>query len=79
MASRLRQLAAGLAVLQIGDAIASATPQMSMAARLDHFGVPEVLRTALPAIKLSASVGPVARLMMVLSMLIWGKLAVNSR
>ena len=57
MQSRLRQLAAGLAVLQIVDAIASATPQMSMAARLDHLGVPGVLRPVLPVIKVSTSVG----------------------
>ena len=57
MQSRLRQLVAGLAVLQIVDAIASATPQMSMAARLDHLGVPGVLRPVLPVIKVSTSVG----------------------
>ena len=57
MQSRLRQLAAGLAVLQIADAIASATPQMSMAGRLDHLGVPGVLRPALPMIKVSTSAG----------------------
>jgi hypothetical protein len=56
MPSRLRQLAAGIAVLQIVDAIASATPQMSMAARLDHLGVPGVLRPVLPVIKVSTSV-----------------------
>jgi DoxX-like family len=57
MQSRLRQLAAGLAVLQIVDAIASATPQTSMTARLDHLGVPGVLRPVLPVIKISTSVG----------------------
>jgi hypothetical protein len=57
MPSRLRQLAAGLAALQIVDAIASATPQISMAARLDHFGVPGVLWPGLPVIKVSTSVG----------------------
>ncbi|MGD0312119.1 MAG: DoxX family protein [Acidimicrobiales bacterium] len=57
MQSRLRQLAAGLAVLQIVGAIASATPQMSMGARLDHLGVPRVLRSMLPVIKVSTSVG----------------------
>ena len=57
MQSRLRQLAAGLAALHIVDAIASATPRMSMAARLDHLGVPRVLRPVLPVIKVSTSVG----------------------
>jgi hypothetical protein len=57
MQSRLRQLAAGLAALQIVDAIASATPRMSMAARLDHLGVPRVLRPVLPVIKVSTSLG----------------------
>ena len=41
---RLRRLAVGLAVLQIADAIASAVPQLSMADRLDHLGVPETVR-----------------------------------
>jgi DoxX-like family len=62
MQSRLRQLAAGLAVLQIVDAIASATPQTSMTARLDHLGVPGVLRPVLPVIKLSTAVGLLAGL-----------------
>jgi hypothetical protein len=55
--TRLRHLAAGLAALQIIDAIASATPQISMAVRLDHLGVPGVLRPLLPVIKVSTSVG----------------------
>ena len=38
-------------------AIASATPQISMGARLDHLGVPRVLRSILPVIKVSTSVG----------------------
>jgi hypothetical protein len=62
MPSRLRQLAIGLATLQIVDTIASATPQMSMAARLDHLCVPEIVRPVLPMIKVSTSVGLVAGL-----------------
>lgn len=55
--ARFRQLAGSLAVLQIADAIVSATPQMSMAARLDHLRVPEALRPLLPVIKVSTSLG----------------------
>ena len=57
MHSRLRTLALGLAVVQIVDALASATPQMSMAARLDHLGFPHALLPLLPIIKVSTSVG----------------------
>jgi hypothetical protein len=55
--SRLRTLSIGLVVVQIADALASATPQMSTAPRLDHLGFPRVLRPLLPTIKLSTSVG----------------------
>jgi hypothetical protein len=57
MHSRLRTLAIGLVVVQIADALASATPQMSTAARLDHLGFPPALRPLLPTIKVSTSVG----------------------
>ncbi len=62
MRSRLRTLAIGLVVVQIADALASATPQMSMAARLDHLGFPDALRPLLPTIKVSTSVGLLAGL-----------------
>ncbi len=56
MHSRLRTLTIGVVVAQIADALASATPQMSMAARLDHLGFPAALRPLLPTIKISTSV-----------------------
>lgn len=57
MHSRLRTLAVGLAVVQIADTLASATPQMSTVARLDHLGFPHALLPLLPIIKVSTSVG----------------------
>jgi hypothetical protein len=60
MPPRLRHLAAGLASLQIVETMASATPPMSMADRLDHLGLPERLRPVLPVIKIATSVGLVA-------------------
>jgi len=55
--SRLPTLAFGLVVVQIADTLASAIPQMSTAARLDHLGFPHALRSLLPTIKVSASLG----------------------
>ena len=57
MHSRLRTVVIGLVLVQIADTLASATPQMSMATRLDHLGVPDALRPLLPTIKVSTSVG----------------------
>jgi len=57
MRARLRTLPIALVIVQIADALASATPQMSMAARLDHLGFPDALRPLLPTIKVSTSVG----------------------
>jgi|HubBroStandDraft_6_1064221.scaffolds.fasta_scaffold900803_2 hypothetical protein len=57
MHSRLRSLAIGLVAVQIGDALASATPQMSTAARLDHLAFPRALRPLLLTIKIFTSVG----------------------
>jgi DoxX-like family len=57
MHSRLRKLAFGVVVVQIADVLASAIPQMSTAARLDHLGLPHALRSILPTIKVSASLG----------------------
>jgi hypothetical protein len=57
MHSRLRTLATALVAVQIADALAGATPQMSTAARLDHLGFPHALRPLLPTIKVSTAVG----------------------
>jgi hypothetical protein len=55
--SQLRTLAICLVVVQTVDALASATPQTSSAARLDRLGFPRALRPLLPTIKVSTSVG----------------------
>jgi DoxX-like protein len=62
MRSPHRRLVAGLAVLQIADSVASTNPRMSATARLDHLGLPEVLRPVVPLIKLATSIGLLAGL-----------------
>src|SRR5438445_9050963 len=57
MSDRTRQLAVGLALFQVLDAIANAIPRRYVAAHLDHLGVPYPLRPALPVIKLTSSAG----------------------
>ena len=57
MADRRRQLAAGLAVFQVLDAIVNAIPSRYVEAHLDHLGVPHRLRPALPVIKVTSSAG----------------------
>jgi hypothetical protein len=62
MPSPHRPVVAGLALLQIADAIATTHPRMSEAIRLDRLGFPAVLRPVLPVIKVSTAAGLVAGL-----------------
>jgi DoxX-like family len=58
MRARPKHLAVGLAVLQLADAIGNElVPRHHLSAHLDHLGVPDRLRTALPAIKVAGSAG----------------------
>jgi DoxX-like family len=57
MKSRLRLLTLSLVGVQVAETLASATPNTSMASRLDHLGVPDEIRPLLPVIKVSTSVG----------------------
>ena len=53
-----RRLAVGLAALQLADAIGNGlVPRRYLSAHLDHLGVPNRLRPALPVIKVAGSAG----------------------
>jgi len=53
-----KQLAVGLAGLQLADAIGNAfVPRSSVTAHLDHLRVPNRVRPALPVIKVAGSAG----------------------
>ena len=61
MGDRPRRLAVGLAALQLADAIGNGlVPRRYLSAHLDHLGVPNRLRPALPVIKVAGSAGLVA-------------------
>ena len=57
---RTKQLVVRLAAFQIVDAVAGLIPRRLVAAHLDHLGVPNYLRQALPVIKLTTSAGLLA-------------------
>ena len=53
-----KHLAVGLAALQLADAIGNElVPRRYLTAHLDHLGVPNRLRPALPVIKVAGSAG----------------------
>ncbi|MCU1450753.1 MAG: hypothetical protein JWP02_2923 [Acidimicrobiales bacterium] len=54
---RTRQLAVGLAVVQVLDAVANEIPRKYVKAHLDHLGVPAYLRPVLTPIKMSTAAG----------------------
>ena len=60
MPDRIEQLAAGLAAFQVVDAVGGMIPRRFVEAHLDHLGVPNVLRPALPVIKLTTAAGLLA-------------------
>ncbi len=58
MGDRPKHLAVGLAALQLADAIGNElVPRRYLTAHLDHLGVPNRLRPALPVIKVAGSAG----------------------
>jgi DoxX-like protein len=54
---RTNQLVVGLAAFQVVDALAGLIPRRLVAAHLDHLGVPNALRPALPVIKVTTAAG----------------------
>jgi len=54
---RIERLVVGLAAFQVLDALAGLIPRRFVTAHLDHLGVPNYLRPALPVIKLTTSAG----------------------
>ncbi|MGZ4689720.1 MAG: DoxX family protein [Acidimicrobiia bacterium] len=53
-----KRLPVGLAAAQLADAIGNVlVPRQRLAAHLDHLGVPNRLRSALPVIKVAGSAG----------------------
>lgn len=57
VSDRPKQLAVGLAIFQVADAVANAIPRRYVKAHLDHLRVPRNLRPALPVIKVTSTLG----------------------